>query len=236
MTKPNVIAIDGLSASGKGTLAKKLANHLGFAHLDTGKIYRLVALLVWQENNNPVNSLLDDNEAIILRAAEKIVSWLQQPEATDYKNMIKQHEKELAGDHVAAAASFVARHEKLRAMLKTAQTNFGRNQKAKGAVIDGRDIGTVIFPDAPIKFFVVADVAVRAKRRYLELQSYGVHASEETILADLARRDKMDKERTIAPLKKADDAVELDSSYLSADQLFEKALTIVKEKKLFAIS
>ncbi|MDI9314287.1 MAG: (d)CMP kinase [Hydrotalea sp.] len=230
---PNIIAIDGLSASGKGTLAKKLAEHFGFAHLDTGKIYRLVALLALQKNRDLVNQSPAESAPIILAAAKHVIDLMQQPAGAGYHQLLKQHEKYLASDDVAAAASVIARQEQLRAMLKSAQQAFGRDPQKKGAVIDGRDIGTVIFPDAPLKFFVVADVAVRASRRFLELQSHGIHASRDVILADLIRRDKMDKERTIAPLKKADDAIELDNSNLSADELFAKALTIIKDKKLY---
>ena len=230
---PNVIAIDGLSASGKGTLAKKLAQHFGFAHLDTGKIYRLVALLALQENSELVQLPPAAREEIVLRSAQNIVDLLQQKNTADYHQSLKQHEKQLVRDDVAAAASLIARHEPLRDMLKAAQQDFGNDPQKTGAVIDGRDIGTVVFANAPIKFFVVADVAVRAERRFLELQTHGIHASRDTILADLIRRDQMDKERTIAPLKKADDAIELDNSHLSANELFERSLILIKGRKIF---
>ncbi len=262
---PNVIAIDGLSASGKGTLAKKLAQYFGFAHLDTGKIYRLIGFLLlqqcateknqimWSSNGGAgdmgrVESLLvaclDSGEEKMMAVAEHVIKLFRLMErntmgdgATNpYQDLLLKHRKELASDEVAMAASFIAKKENLRTLLKSAQRAFGLNAHKKGAVIDGRDIGTVIFPDAPIKFFVVADVAVRADRRCLELQSYGLSASKKNILADLEWRDRMDKERKVAPLKPAEDAVTLDSSQSSPDELLDKALFAIKQKKLFGLS
>ncbi len=263
---PNVIAIDGLSASGKGTLAKKLAQYFDFAHLDTGKIYRLIGFLLLQQcatekdqtmwstgqggDKNGIDSVgsllvacLDAGEEKMMAIAEHVIklfrlmdSTVGDGAATPYQDMLMKHRKELASDEVAMAASLVAKKANLRTLLRSAQRAFGLNAHKKGAVIDGRDIGTVIFPDAPIKFFVVADVAVRADRRCLELQSYGLSASKKNILADLEWRDRMDKERKVAPLKPAEDAVTLDSSQSSPDELLEKALFAIKQKKLFGLS
>lgn len=261
---PNVIAIDGLSASGKGTLAKKLAQYFGFAHLDTGKIYRLIGFLLLQQCATEKNQImwssdggagdmgrvesllvacLDSGEEKMMAVAEHVIKLFRLMDSTvgdgatnPYQDLLLKHRKELASDEVAMAASLIAKRENLRTLLKSAQRAFGLSAHKKGTVIDGRDIGTVIFPDAPIKFFVVADVAVRADRRCLELQSYGLSASKKNILADLEWRDRMDKERKVAPLKPAEDAVTLDSSQSSPDELLEKALFAIKQKKLFGLS
>ncbi|MGI9461918.1 MAG: (d)CMP kinase [Alphaproteobacteria bacterium] len=239
MATHNVIAIDGLSASGKGTLAKKLAMHFGFAHLDTGKIYRLVAFLFWQKysKQNPSSMTHIDNGGIdeknLLSVANDVVDFLTNPDRLVYQNILSQYAKNLVNDDISVVASKVACNENLRKILRQAQRAFGEDKHKKGAVIDGRDIGTVIFPDALIKFFIIADIKVRAERRYLELQNHGLSASQDAILADLEWRDHMDKERKVAPLKPADDALVLDSSQISADELFEKALSCIKRAKIF---
>ena len=198
-----VIAIDGTFASGKGTLGKRLAAHYGLAYLDTGKLYRAVGYAVMQTGGDPENA---DHAA---KAAKALTgNELDDP-------ILK------SGD-VAVNASKVAVHPDVREALFQFQRDFA----AKGAVLDGRDIGTVICPDADVKFYVDAAADVRAKRRHVELTGYGEDITFETVLAQLVERDNRDKNRTEAPLKAADDAHLIETSELGIDEVFEIAVRI----------
>lgn len=198
-----VIAIDGTFASGKGTLARRLAAHYGLEHLDTGKLYRAVAYQVMQAGGDP------DNEDICAAQAEALdVSILADPI--------------LKSGPVGAAASRAAVHPKVRAALLTFQREFA----AKGAVLDGRDIGTVICPEADVKIYVDAAPEARAARRHQELLGYGEDITLETVLAQLRERDHRDANRAQAPLKPADDAHLLDTTGLSIDGAFNAALAL----------
>ncbi|MBN8980265.1 MAG: (d)CMP kinase, partial [Rhizobiales bacterium] len=170
-----IIAIDGPAASGKGTLGKRLAAHYGFRHLDTGLIYRAVAKAMLDANAE----LADETKAAMLAAALD-PSLFGDPE--------------LKTQRVGEAASVVSAHPKVREALLTFQRNFAAGPP--GAVLDGRDIGTVICPDAHVKIFVVADPEVRARRRTLEMRARGEAADEASVLADILKRDERDKNRT----------------------------------------
>ena len=198
-----VIAIDGTFASGKGTLAKRLAAHYGLAYLDTGKLYRAVGYAVMQAGDDPENP----------EHAAKAAKALTGNELDD--PILK------SGD-VAVTASKVAVHPEVRQALFQFQRDFA----AKGAVLDGRDIGTVICPDANVKFYVDAKAEVRAKRRHTELTGYGEDITFETVLAQLIERDNRDKNRKEAPLKAADDAHLIETSIMSIDEVFETAVRI----------
>ncbi len=206
-----IIAIDGVSASGKGTLGRKIANALDFAYLDTGKLYRAAGWYLWHNG-------LDAHETA--KACEFIrdldVKILQQPD--------------LALESVAKYASILSAEPTIRHALLEFQRNFAKNSP-NGAILDGRDIGTIICPDAPIKFYIIADAKIRAHRRFLELQSLQGHANEDLILADLLARDDRDMNRAIAPLKPAVDSFHLDTSQLTPDQCLELALRHVKTKQ-----
>ena len=202
-----IIAIDGPAASGKGTLGKRLAAHFGLRHLDTGLIYRAVAQKVL-EAGEPLNDV-----GCAGRAAR-----LLDPSAFDEK-VLKSHA-------VGEAASVVSAIPEVRAALLDFQREFGR--KPPGAVLDGRDIGTVIFPDAEVKIFVTAAPEARARRRTLELQAAGVPVKEAEVLADILRRDERDTARSAAPLKRAEDAHLLDTTYLDIDAAFRAAIDIVE--------
>lgn len=208
-----IIAIDGPSASGKGTLAKRLAAHFQFAHLDTGKIYRAVALLLRRAGLNP------SDESAALNAAKSL-----------YPEILV--EPDLTEDDVAQAASVVAAMEPVRQALKQFQIDFAHNPPggASGAVLDGRDIGTVICPNAEIKLFVTADVEVRAKRRYKELRERQPTTIYARVLQDLKDRDDRDQNRSVAPLIPAADAYVLDTSSMDAENAFGAALEYVKTK------
>lgn len=213
-----VIAIDGTSACGKGTLARKLARHFGFAHLDSGALYRLVALGVISKGGEPSRS----EDAI--RAAREI-----DPEAIN-----DPHLRTVA---VGEAASVVAAVPEVRAAVLSFQRDFAARPPggASGAVIDGRDIGTVICPDATAKLFIDAKPRVRAMRRWLELKQQRDTVEStlpdiDTIEADLIARDRRDRTRTTAPLRQAEDAVLLDTSDLDIEAAFVKALALINHK------
>jgi CMP/dCMP kinase len=202
-----IIAIDGPAASGKGTLGKRLAAHYGLRHLDTGLLYRAVAHAVRLGGHR-----LDD--PIEAAAAAGALDPAIFDEAA-----LKSHE---AGE----AASIVSAIPEVRAALLALQRSFAATPP--GAVLDGRDIGTVICPDADVKIYVTATPEVRARRRMLELRSQGRAADEATILADIRRRDQRDTARTVAPLKPAPDAHILDTSGLAIEVVVGAAIAIVE--------
>lgn len=222
-----VIAIDGPTASGKGTLARRLAVHFDCAYLDTGALYRLVALHVFEAGQSP-----DDEEAAA-EIAEKLSGhitpeMLANPALRDHR--------------MSQASSKVAAYGGVRAALLQAQRNFALQPPQKpdgtayqGAVLDGRDIGTHICPNAQIKLFVTANPEIRAKRRYLELRTKSSSVTEQAVLIDIKARDDRDSNRALVPLRQADDAILIDTSDMNADQAFDAAVQIV-QKQLERIS
>jgi cytidylate kinase len=205
-----IIAIDGPAASGKGTLGKKLAAHFGLRHLDTGLLYRAVAQALLDGGHAPG----DAPRAI---AAATAVDPARFDEAA-----LKRHQ-------VGEAASVVSAIPGVRGALFNLQQEFAA--APPGAVLDGRDIGTVICPNAEVKIFVTAAPEVRARRRALELRARGESASEAEILADIIRRDERDRSRTTAPLVRAPDAHLLDTSALDIEGAFAAALEIVEHRR-----
>lgn len=203
MTTTFTIAIDGPAAAGKGTIAKAIAAHFDLAHLDTGLLYRAVGLRVLN-GSNPIE------------AANSL-----QPEDLE--------RNELRTAEVAQAASKVAVINEVRSALVDFQRAFAR--RAGGAVLDGRDIGTVICPYADVKFYVTASAEVRATRRFLELTGKGQVTSIETVLVDVKTRDDRDMNRTEAPLKPAKDAIIIDTSDLSIEQALELAISTVSASR-----
>lgn len=202
-----IIAIDGPAASGKGTLGKRIAVHYGLRHLDTGLIYRAVA-----------KAMLDAGHPLGEAAQAERAARSLDPSSFD--------EAVLKGHAVGEAASVVSAIPEVRAALLDVQRDFGR--QPPGAVLDGRDIGTVIFPDAGIKIFVTASPEVRAHRRWAELRAAGSAVAEADILADILRRDERDTRRAAAPLKPAPDAHLLDTTHLDIDAAFRAAIDIVE--------
>jgi len=202
-----IIAIDGPAASGKGTLARRLACHLNLPHLDTGLLYRATA-----------RALLDEGHDLSDRAAA--VSAARGLALTDFD------EAALRGGDTGAAASLVAAIPEVRAALIGLQRGFA--SRPGGAVLDGRDIGTVICPEADLKIFVTASVEARATRRALELKGRGERVDYAAVLDDIRKRDALDSNRAVAPLKVAEDAVVLDTTKLDVEAAFEAALAIVK--------
>jgi cytidylate kinase len=202
-----IIAIDGPAASGKGTLGKRLAAHYGLRHLDTGLLYRAVAQAVVAAGHRP------DDHARAIAAATSL-----DPAAFD--------EAALKSQAVGEAASVVSAIPGVRAALSAFQRAFAA--APPGAVVDGRDIGTVICPDADVKIFVTATPQVRAQRRTMEFRGAGAKVNEADILADILRRDERDTSRTISPLVRAPDAHLLDTTYLDIDAAFRAAVAIVE--------
>ena len=202
-----IIAIDGPAASGKGTLARRVASHYGLHHLDTGLLYRAVARAVLEAG------YAADDVAHAAAAAAAI-----DPEKFD--------EDALKAQAVTEAASVVAAIPRVRKALLDYQRAFAA--RAPGAVLDGRDIGTVIAPTADVKLFVTASPQVRAARRVAELKARGVQADEQDVLADLLRRDERDSQREVAPLKPAPDAHLLDTTHLDIDAAFRAAVAIIE--------
>ncbi len=204
-----IIAIDGPAAAGKGTLARRLAAALNLPYLDTGLLYRAVTRRLLDANADPSDPQAAEKAAAALTPADMQRTDLRTPD-------------------VDRVASTVASISGVRAALLEFQRNFGR---AHGAVLDGRDIGTVIFPEASAKFFVTASVQARAERRWLEQQARGVDVSLQTVTDDLEARDAADVAREAAPLRPAEDAVLLDTTELDPDQAFQRALDIVRAKQ-----
>lgn len=212
MRRMNVIAVDGPAASGKGTIARALADAFGFAHLDTGLQYRAVGFLVVEAGRDP-----SDPEAAI-PAAQKFRPGLV-PEDRLRRDVV-----------IGQAASKVAAIPEVRRILQAYQRDFAHHPPhGAGAVLDGRDIGTVICPDAGFKIFVTASVEARAQRRTRELKSYGMAVSEPLILGELKERDLRDSSRVTDPLHPALDATLLDTTHLSIDAAVAAAISAARQ-------
>lgn len=201
-----IIAIDGPAASGKGTLARKVAHRYGYHYLDTGSLYRAVAWRLRQAGLEP-----NDSEAA-RKAAETL-------------DMSTIDDRDLRTDEIGEGASIVAAMGPVRTAVLDFQRRFAK--KMPGTVLDGRDIGTVVCPEADVKFYVVAETNIRAKRRFLELRAAGHQVEEATVLADIEARDGRDLGRDLSPLKSAEDAHLLDTTKLSIEAAFEAACAII---------
>ncbi len=212
--KSIVIAIDGLAGAGKGTLGRRLATELGFDFLDTGSLYRVVAYNMVNMNGNI------DNEKDIefaIKSAKKYMTpeLLEQPE--------------LRTEKVSSMASKVAVNTKVRGALLEEQQTFASNPpEGRGAILDGRDIGTVVCPKADIKLFITASPEIRAERRFKEMQTSNKNISYEQILSDMKERDARDASREMAPAKPADDAIIIDTSDWSIEEAFAKMLDAIR--------
>ena len=206
--KGPVIAVDGPAASGKGTIARALAQHFGLPHMDTGMLYRAVALNLWRWGGNP------SSEFEALRACDELG--------------FDPADADLRSEPVSKIASMISAYPSVRAALLQRQQDFAR--QPGGAVLDGRDIGSVIAPDADVKLFITGTAEVRAERRLKELRSRGMNAHYNDVLADIRSRDERDSGREIAPLKAAIDAVLLDTSHLTPEQAIAEAIKLTTER------
>jgi cytidylate kinase len=203
-----IIAVDGPAASGKGTIARALARHYRLPHLDTGLLYRAVAATMLKEELDPQR----EPDAV---SACSFDEWLLD-------------DPKLKTEDVGKVASIISAHPLVRSALLQRQKKFAH--QPGGAVLDGRDIGTVIAPDADVKLFVKATPMIRAQRRHAELRKQNVHTSLDKVLADIRARDDRDARRTDAPMKPADDAVILDTSFLSIDAAIQRAIKLVDSR------
>ena len=203
-----VIAVDGPAASGKGTIARALARHFDLPHMDTGLLYRAVALKLWRWGGDPAN------EFEALRACDELG--------------FDPADEELRSEPVSRIASKVSSYSSVRDALLQRQRDFAAQEG--GAVLDGRDIGTIIAPDADVKLFVTASPEVRAQRRVRELLERGMPGHYDDVLLDIRARDERDTNREIAPLRQAGDAILLDTSELDVDEAIAEAIRLVEER------
>lgn len=220
-----IIAIDGPSGAGKSTLGKMLAKSLGLLYLDTGAMYRAVGLAVSEKGIN-----FDDRQSVSEIAANASVELAGEPENQKVFLNGRDVSVEIRTNQVGQAASIVSTISRVRKILVEHQRTLGENSK-NGCVLDGRDIGTVVFPNADTKFFLTAKPEARARRRYEEDLTKGRATSYEETLAEINLRDKRDVERADSPLTIADDAVVIDTSELDLTEVYEQMMSVVRESQ-----
>ena len=214
-SKKIVIAIDGFSSCGKSTFAKAIASRLGYIFIDTGAMYRAVTLYALQQG--AIRSGIVDNDAVVALLNDVEITFRFNPQrgASDIYVNGDLAEGKIRSIEVSNCVSSVSSIREVREKLVAMQQQMGRD---RGVVMDGRDIGTVVFPDAELKIYMTADARVRAERRYTELKAKGDDVTLEEILENVISRDNADMTRAISPLRRADDAVELDNSYMSVEE------------------
>lgn len=224
MTKKITIAIDGFSSTGKSTIAKQLATHLGYIYVDTGAMYRAVAFFAMKEGM--INKNYFDVEKLIKNLDQINISFHYNPSLGYSETYLNGEniEKQIRSIKVSQYVSKVAEISEVRSKLVQQQQKMGTN---KGIVMDGRDIGTVVFPDAELKLFVTADPKIRAQRRYDELVAKGNPVTFDEVLNNVTQRDYIDTHREDSPLRKADDAIEIDNSELTKEEQFDKIMELV---------
>jgi len=216
-----VITVDGPSGSGKGTVCRLLADKLGWDVLDSGAIYRVLSLAALHHQ-----IALDNEEALVPLAANLDVQFLVDSQTNAGKVILEGEDvtTTIRNEEVGAAASKVAALPRVREALLRRQRAF---RTENGLIADGRDMGTVVFPDAPLKIYLTASAQERARRRFLELNERGLDVTLSGLLEDIQARDDRDMNRAVAPLVPAEDAIELDTSELNAQQVFDKVITLL---------
>ena len=225
--KKITIAIDGFSSTGKSTLAKQLAKHLGYIYVDTGAMYRAIALFAME--NGYISKDFLDKESLV-NSLPSIKLHFQFNADLGFAEMYLNEvnvEKEIRTIEVSSFVSKIAEISEVRAKLVEQQQEMGKN---KAIVMDGRDIGTVVFPDAELKIFMTASPETRAQRRFDELQAKGDAVTYEEVLANVQERDYIDTHRDDSPLVMAEDAIEIYNSYLTREEQFNAVLELVEEK------
>jgi len=227
LLKDIIIAIDGYSSCGKSTLARNLAKYIGYRHIDTGAMYRAVTLFCLENNlieNNKVKT-----EILLSSLNQLIIDFKYNP--YDDVNEIYLNgrliESQIRQPIVSEYASIVSKIPEVRTTMVQLQQKMGEQKRI---VMDGRDIGTVVFPHADIKFFMTAKPEIRAQRRYQELLAKGEHISLEEVTKNIEERDYLDTHRAISPLKQAPDAIVIDNSYMSKEEQFQKIIQLIKDK------
>ena len=224
--KTITIAIDGFSSTGKSTLAKQLAQHLGYVYVDTGAMYRAITFFAMQ--NGYISNDFFDKETLI-NALPSIKLHFEFSAELGFAEMFLNNinvEKEIRTLEVSNFVSKVAEVSQVRSKLVEQQKEMGKN---KAIVMDGRDIGTVVFPDAELKIFMTASAETRAQRRFDELEEKGDVVTYEEVLENVQKRDYIDTHREDSPLKMANDAIEIDNSYLNKEEQFKVVLELVEE-------
>lgn len=224
MTK-TIIAIDGVAASGKGTVGRMIAKRYGYSYLDTGKLYRFLgmkAMLDYQLSEpNELNEIIEESRSELLVTSKKALSNLSHNSEEILADI------ELTTERVGVGASIISAVPEIREILLGFQRDFAKNSE-KGAVLDGRDIGTVICPDAQYKFFITAELDVRAERRFKDLSQNDPNITYQQVYNDLKSRDERDKNRLSAPLIQAKDAFYLDTSVLSVNEAYLKLVEVIE--------
>lgn len=228
MDKRLIIAIDGYSSCGKGTFAKAVAKELNYIFIDSGAMYRAVTLYCMRKNLINQNGV---NTAVIIAEINNInIDFVYNPDIAEFETFLNSEnvEKEIRGMEVTSFVSRISQIHEVRARMVELQRQIGIS---KGIVMDGRDIGTVVFPDADIKIFMTASADIRAKRRYDELRSKGIAVDFEEIKRTIIARDIADENRDISPLRRADDAIILDNSRMKVEEQMVWIKKIIENKK-----
>lgn len=230
--KKIIIAIDGYSSTGKSTIAKRVANTLQYVYIDTGAMYRAVTFLALKRGfiSEGKQTLTIDKDSLLIALKQSIIRFEHNSElgvSEIYLNG-QNIEKEIRGLSVANYVSEVAKIPEIRAYLVALQREMGRE---KGVVMDGRDIGTVVFPEAELKIFMTASEEIRAQRRFLELQQKGEVTTYEEVLQNIQKRDYEDTHRKESPLQKALEAIEIDNSSTTIEEVVQKIVFLVRDKK-----
>ncbi len=230
--KKIIIAIDGYSSTGKSTIAKRVANTLQYVYIDTGAMYRAVTFLALKRGFilEGKQTLTIDKDSLLIALNQSTIRFEHNPElgvSEIYLNG-QNIEKEIRGLSVASYVSEVAKIPEIRAYLVALQREMGRE---KGVVMDGRDIGTVVFPEAELKIFMTASEEIRAQRRFLELQQKGEVTTYEEVLQNIQKRDYEDTHRKESPLQKALEAIEINNSSTTIEEVVQKIVSLVRDKK-----
>ena len=223
-----IIAIDGHSSTGKSTIAKQLAKDLNYKYIDTGAMYRAATLFAIQHNLFSNENQLDEQQ-LLAKLDDISLQLIYNEFISQYQLLMNDEiiEDKIRGMEVSSRVSYVAKIPEVRAKMVAIQQKWGEE---RGIVMDGRDIGTVVFPNADLKFFITASAQVRAERRYKELIAKGEKVNFEEILQNVTERDFMDSNRAVAPLKPASDAIIIDNSDLTPSEQYELIMNYVKKK------